>query len=242
MNFCMSYQTNFWNKYFSYYDVLLKVIPYQNLFSRIISNLRLSPNLKILDLGSGTGNLQNYLPDNLKVVNLDNSEEALNRLKMKFPSAITIKHSILQPLPFDDNSFDRIVSNNVLYTLKKEEWQFVVSEIKRISKPKAIIVISNLNQDFKAVNIYKDHIKKCIVKKGIVKTIRELTQLIYPTIQMLRFNKKINKCNDMGRYSFLQEEEQRHLFEQFQLKSIGNTESVYSKQAYLNVFINKKEK
>ncbi len=237
----MEYQSKFWNDYFNYYDVLLRVIPYQELFKRIVSHLQVSKNIKLLDLGAGTGNLQAFLPKNIDVISLDNSAEALDRLKTKFPNAQVYKHSITEKLPFKDNEFDRIISNNVLYTLPSDQWDFVISEIKRVSKPQSLIVISNLNTNFKAIKIYKDHIKKSLRNKGVLKTIWDVSSLIYPTIKMIQFNKIINKNNEKGRYSFLNAEEQKLKFEKHDLISVGETEKIYSGQANLNVFISRKK-
>jgi len=237
----MKYQNNFWNRYFKYYDVLLKVIPYQELFTRIAASLNLKPTHKVLDLGAGTGNLQLFLPKNTEVISLDNSSEALERLQTKFPDARVVKHSIQEKLPFPDNTFDRVVSNNVLYTLHAKEWDFILSEIKRVSKPESIIVISNLNKDFNAINVYKDHIHKSLKKKGLFKTIWQLTTLLYPTIKMIQFNKTINNNDAVGRYSFLTSDEQQLKFEHFGMISQQETEKVYADQAFLNVFRNEKE-
>lgn len=49
--------TNFWKKYFRDYDVLNVLIPYQELKNEIIKNLEIKNGDKVLDLGSGTGNI-----------------------------------------------------------------------------------------------------------------------------------------------------------------------------------------
>ncbi|MBK8502000.1 MAG: class I SAM-dependent methyltransferase [Saprospiraceae bacterium] len=143
-------------------------------------------------------------------------------------------------MPFEDNKFDRIVSNNVLYTLRSEEWESVITELKRVCKPQGVVLISNLNRDFRAVNIYKDHIAKSIERKGFFTALAELIQLFYPTIQMLRFNRKINRNNVVGEYSFIELDEQKEVFENQNFKSIFPTELVYADQANLNVFVNRK--
>ncbi len=234
----MSYQSDFWNKYFLYYDILLKVIPYQELFSKIVIALNLKKGLKLLDVGAGTGNLQHFINENLDTISLDYSDEALNRLKSKYPNADVIKHNIFEKFPYPENHFDRIVANNVLYTLRKEEWKTVLLELNRISKPGSIIVISNLNENFKAINIYKDHIKKSLRIKGVFKTIWELSTLIYPTIQMINYNRVINSQNEKKVYSFLKPEEQKRIFQELNFQSLKETDIVYSDQAYLNVFKN----
>lgn len=236
----MSYQNKFWEDYFKYYDILLKVIPYQELMNEIVKSIDFMGGHRILDLGAGTGNLQYFLPNNIDIVSLDNSEYALARLKQKFPSSVTIKHSILKALPFEDNTFDRVVSNNVLYTLCINEWDPVVAEIARVTKPNGVIITSNLNENFKAINIYKDHIKKSIFKRGYIKTMVHLAKLIYPTYKMMQFNRVINSNNENGAYSFLKSDKQRKVFVKNGLKPNGKTKNVYSNQAYMDVFTNYK--
>ena len=236
----MKYHSKFWNQYFKYYDILLKVIPYQELFAKLVRYLDLNPKMNVLDLGAGTGNLQHFISSDIDLVSLDNSEEALDRLRCKFPNAKTVKHSILEKLPFEDNTFDRILSNNVLYTLPMDKWNQVIAEMHRICKPNRIVVVSNLNKDFKAINIYKDHIQKSLRRKGILSTIVELCRLVYPTLKMLLYNKQINRNNKKGAYSFVKGNEQKAVFEKFNLKSLIETQKVYSNQAHLDVFVNMK--
>jgi len=236
----MRYQNNFWRKYFRYYDVLLKVIPYQELLKTIVTNLKIRPNDKILDLGSGTGNLNYFLPKESDISSLDNSDEALIQLQEKFPAAKTHSHSIVNPLPFKDDSFDRLVSNNVLYTLPKESWFNVIKEINRVVKPNGIIVISNLNKTFSPKKIYFDHIRKSISTKGKRNTIKTLLQLIYPTVQMFRYNKIISKNNAQENYFFVDKNDQIKMFAENNIVTTTPTKSVYSDQAFLNVFVNKK--
>ena len=236
----MKYQDDFWRKYFRYYDVLLKVIPYQELLKNIATNLKIRSTNKILDLGSGTGNLNYFLPEGSNVSSLDNSQEALKQLQTKFPNAKTYNHSITNSLPFKDNTFDRLVSNNVLYTLPKESWQNVIKEIKRVVKPNGIIVISNLNKNFSPKNIYFDHIRKSIYTKGKRNTIKTLLQLIYPTIQIFRYNKVISKNNAQENYFFVDKNDQIKMFAENNIVTTTPTKSVYSDQAFLDVFVNKK--
>jgi ubiquinone/menaquinone biosynthesis C-methylase UbiE len=236
----MKYQDDFWRKYFRYYDVLLKVIPYQELLKTIATNLKISSNNKILDLGSGTGNLNYFLPEGSNVSSLDNSQEALNQLQTKFPTAKTHTHSIVEPLPFKDSSFDRLASNNVLYILPKESWYNVIKEIKRVVKPNGIIVISNLNKNFSPKKIYFDHIRKSISTKGKRDTIKTLLHLIYPTIQIFRYNKVISKNNAQENYFFVDKNDQIKMFAENNIVTTTPTKSVYLDQAFLDVFVNKK--
>lgn len=232
----MKYQSKFWNNYFKYYDVLLEVIPYQELLQIIADKLEVQENDKVLDIGAGTGNIRYFLPTNIQYFGIDNSIEALNRLNEKFPNSNTTLSSITDKLPFEDNTFDKIISNNVLYTLNEKDWEFIIKEINRVCKDDGIVVVSNLNSNFSPMTIYKEHIRKKM-KLGFLKGFFHLLRLIYPTIQMFRYNATILKNQDIGNYSFIQNDEQKIRFEIGSFISKHDTILVYAKQAKLNTFI-----
>lgn len=233
----MKYQSRFWRRYFRYYDVLLKVIPYQNVLKELASFAKTS-SVRLLDLGAGTGNLLYHLPSDVQVTSLDNSEEALERLLQKFPDAQIIRHSIIEPLPFNDNYFDGVISNNVLYTLQEKQWEPLIEEIKRVCRPNGFVAVSNLAENFDAMSIYKAHINQSLKLKGRLRTVIELTQLIWPTFKIFWFNKKIKKDNAEGIYSFVKEDHQKQLFEKYGFQSLFDTKWVYAEQAKLNGFVN----
>jgi len=236
----MNYQYNFWNNYFKYYDILLKVIPYQNLMKSLASSLSLSKGEKLLDLGSGTGNILYHIGKDVEHTGLDYSKEALARLKSKFPNSKTVYHSIKERLPFEDNTFDKLVSNNVMYTLESSEWDSTLAEIKRVVKPGGLVVISNVNSKFNAMNIYKGHIQQSIKSVGYYKTLASLIRLVYPTIKMINYNRVINEQNDKEYYSFLEDDFQVKVFEKQGFEKVSETQVVYADQAYLDVFRNVK--
>ncbi len=232
----MKYQSNFWNNYFKYYDVLMEVIPYKELLKTISDKLNIKSGNRILDLGAGTGNIRHFLSNDITYIGLDNSKEALDRLTTKFPNSNVILTSIKEKLPFKDGEFDRVVSNNVLYTLNEKDWDFVISELKRVTKNGAIIVISNVSIDFKPVNIYKDHIYK-ILSKNFIKGSVQLLRLVYPTIQMFKYNRTIMNNQENGNYSFVNRDKQKEIFSKYGFKPIHKTLSVYANQAVLNTFV-----
>ena len=232
----MQYSDKFWSEYFEYYDSLLNWIAYRELMTSLVENLALNDNDRLLDHGAGTGNIQYFIDKQIDIVSIDNSQPALDRLKQKFPESKTLKTSIEDKLPFEDNTFNKVVSNNVLYTIHRDKWEIVVNELKRVCQPNALIVISNVTEEFSPIAMYLDQIKTSIKQKGYFKTIAETLKLLYPTIQMFRYNRKIVSNNTEGNYSFLQGDEQIKIFEQLGFKNIKPTRKVYSQQANLNVF------
>lgn len=233
----MSYQSTFWENYFRYYDVLLELIPYQELMNTLVAGLAPVDEDELLDLGCGTGNIR-YFTSKGKWTGIDNSEAALHRYKSKFPNTKLFQASITEKLPFEDNSFSKVVSNNVLYTLPRNQWPMVIKEVHRVLKPGGKFVIANLNDTFKPMTIYKDHIGKSRSTKGLWITMKQLVQLAAPTVQMFRYNAKIKKENQAQVYAFMQGNEQLNILQQHGFQALQTTTSVYSGCGVLDVVKN----
>ena len=79
------------------------------------------PSLDVLDMGAGTGTLSQQVVARgvKKLTLLDQSAQMLDQAKAKPPlkSCDFVLADASQPLPFDDNKFDRIVSSGFFYYL-----------------------------------------------------------------------------------------------------------------------------
>jgi len=232
----MNYPHKFWEKYFKYYDCLLQLIPYQLLLKKMATLIKQDHDLKLLDLGAGTGNIQYFLKGQIEVTSFDNSKEALDRLQLKFPNQETMQGSIHEPLPFKDQSFDAIFSNNVLYTLPKEVLPKVVKEMRRVLKPGGRVIVSNLTEGFSPLKIYNTHIKMHRKEHGFISTLVHLLKLSWPTIRIFQLNRVIKNNGTTGDYHFFGKEEQRQIFSKSGFKNLIPTQRVYANQAALNVF------
>lgn len=228
--------TIFWRKYFKTYDVLNVVIPYVTLLEELIYSLNLKESDVILDAGSGTGNLSARLIDEVsRVVALDSSIEGLEITKNKNDKIDIIVHDLSVPLPFEDEYFTKIVSNNVIYTLPPEKRVNVFREFYRILKPGGIIVVSNIRKGWKPINIYKSHIREDLKKIGMAKLVVKIFKMILPTLKMFYYNSKIKKEAKGGIYSFLDPGEQRKNLEEAGFVNISEDKTVYANQAILNI-------
>lgn len=226
---------NFWGKYFKEYDFLNELIPYRELLNTICSYSNPQPGGCVLDVGSGTGNLSMLLESfGTKVTSIDFSKEGIEIHKAKKPKAYIINLDISKKLPFTDNEFDSIVSNNVLYTIPKEKRSNILRELYRVLKPGGNIVISNILKGFKPHYIYFDHVKMLLSKHGITKTSLKILALIWPTIKILYYNHLINTENKCGFYDFFKEKEQSNLLMEAGFKKISEDLILYSGQAVLN--------
>lgn len=228
----------FWLKYFRVYDILNSLIPYRETLNEITSQI-LGNDLVILDVGCGTGNLMETILKEKKVkdiLGIDYSDAALNiaREKSIFEKSKFKKVDISNGnFPFKDNYFDYVVMNNVLYTIKDSKRPSIIKEIYRILKPGGKFITSNINDSFKPILIYNNHIKKSIKVKGIWKTFLDIIKFIRPTILIFYYNYLIKKENDRGEYSFIKFGEQGDLFTDAGFHNISDNIKTYSGNAYL---------
>ncbi len=231
--------SNFWKKYFIYYDYLNLLIPYQKLLDDICNYSSIKVGDNVLDLGSGTGNLSVRI-ENLgaKVTGLDYSLEGIEIHRNKSKNSNIIFHDIRSKLPFEDNSFDKIVSNNVLYTIPRNHRLDIYKEIFRVVKPGGKVIISNISTNFNPVKLYFNHIKNSVSSRGVFLTLVNVVKLIIPTIKIIYYNFLINKENNDGGYDFYNKEEQQIYLREVGFKNISPDIILYNNQSILN-FANK---
>lgn len=226
---------DFWKKYFKTYDILNIVIPYKKLLQSLIEALDIKEGDKVLDAGAGTGNLSIILKElGAEVIALDSSKEGLEVLKRKDADIKTVVQSLGGALDFRDNSFEKIVSNNVIYAIDPKERKKVFAEFYRIVKPGGKIVVSNVKEGWKPLNIYKAHINEEIKEIGFLKMILKMFKLAIPTIKMFYYNGKIKKENKDGDYSFMKDNDQKNLLKEAGFANISENQSTYADQAIMN--------
>jgi len=228
-------EKDFWRRYFKVYDVLNLVVPYQELLQGIIKETDIREGDLVLDAGGGTGNLALILEkQGAKVINLDFSQEALEIHKKKNPHGQMILHNLTQKLPFPDNKFDKVISNNTLYNLPREKRLETMLELKRVLKPKGKIVLSNIHKGFRPIKIYIAAIKENIKRYGILNTIKLVFKMIVPTIKMFYYNFIIQKEHKFNKNNLFDFNEQKELLNKTGFKNISETKLVYASQGILN--------
>ncbi|MBN1779036.1 MAG: class I SAM-dependent methyltransferase [Candidatus Buchananbacteria bacterium] len=226
----------FWKKYFTVYDVLNIVIPYKELMSTICDKADVKKGDLILDAGSGTGNLSLELVHRgATVYATDFIKEGLDIYKEKNQNAIAIQHDLTERLPFPDDFFDKIVSNNVLYSVSKKDRRFVISELYRVLKPGGKIVISNIKSGWSPYRIYLSHLVKEYNNSGPFILLVRIVRFIFPTMMMFLYNAKIKRDSGAGGgYNFFESGEQRNLLINGNFRRVSEDVEVYADQAILN--------
>ena len=100
----------------------------------------------VLDLGCGTGRHTAWLAEaGARVTAVDFSEKMLERARHKVPAGDVrfVIHDLHHPLPFDDASFDAVVSGLVLEHLRDLDGFF--REAHRVLRPRGRAVVSAMH-------------------------------------------------------------------------------------------------
>jgi ubiquinone/menaquinone biosynthesis C-methylase UbiE len=155
----------FWDLYSRCYDSVYQLIPYRGLLWDTFQALELEPGMRVLDAGCGTANLELFISEkphpSIQVNALDFSPHMLKRASRKCAHLDWVdfaRADLGATLPFEDSTFDRLVSVNVLYTL--EDWDFAFSEFLRVLKPEGRMVLASSAPDFDGGELFRDHIRR----------------------------------------------------------------------------------
>lgn len=222
----------FWSNYFKVYDVLNFVPTYTELLDHICLELQPRPGNLVLDVGSGTGNLALRLKERgCNVIALDFCRQALERHVAKDSDCCVLLADLAKALPFRDNTFDAIASNNVLYAMPAHQQLMVAKELHRVLKPGGRIVLANPKAGWKPLPVFRRAIELNIQAEGGWVTAKKIVEGISPTIKMFYYNWKLARQND---YHYFELHEQRALLEASGFSPVSDTKLVYADQVVLN--------
>jgi len=126
---------------------------------------------KVLDVGTGTGLLAIEFAKRVpgvKVVGLDLSDVALelardNAQESKMSLRVSFKVGDAEDMPFEDGTFDLVISSNTLHLIRDPIGMF--DEIQRVLKPKGRFLISDLRRSW--LGILTDHIRAAYSPKEV---------------------------------------------------------------------------
>jgi len=146
-----NYQKSYWNKMA---DSKNFTTPFQfNVFSKYISK-----NDTILDIGCGYGRTldQLYEKGYNNLYGIDFSKNMIDRGKLQYPH-LNLECTDSKTLEYEDNSFDAVIILAALTSIISDDDQkALISEIRRILKPKGVIYINDflINSDERNVKRY----------------------------------------------------------------------------------------
>lgn len=214
-----------WDRYMRSYDYLNTVDSYTRNINDIAERVDPSPGMKILDAGSGTGNLSELLASRgADVLSCDVSASALEVHKKKNPLARVLKASLEEPLPLKDNEYDAVCCASVLFALSKNGCKVAMSEFRRILRPGGLAVITVATPTKSNFGLLRKHLRDVLGKRSWREVLAELLKLP-ALLKILHYNQALQKLPDWQGYHRFTETELRELAESagFSDISVGRT-------------------
>jgi tellurite methyltransferase len=116
------------------------------LFDQLLKG-RLTPEMRVLDAGCGSGrNLVYFFRSGFDVSGVDQSRDAIAQIRSLAAElaphlpAGNFRLAAIEQMPFDDDSFDVVISSAVLHFARDEaHWLAMVREMWRVLKPGGIL-------------------------------------------------------------------------------------------------------
>ncbi len=127
---------------------------WRSVAEKLAKHYQLKPGQKVLDVGCGKAfllfELTQVVPG-IEVVGIDISEYGIGHAKEEIRDCLQIAEA--QKLPFEDNSFDLVISLTTLHNLKVFDLKKAVKEIERVSKGNSYIMVESFRNDTEEVNM-----------------------------------------------------------------------------------------
>ncbi|MFC2088948.1 class I SAM-dependent methyltransferase, partial [Calditrichota bacterium] len=162
---------------------------------KLLDVVKLCKNIKVLDIGSGNGfpiiELSQRLGDTCQLFGVDPWKEAVERIELKIKSwnikNVEIIVGKAETLPFEDNYFDLVVSNNGTNNVENDNK--VMSEISRVVKKDGQMVITmNLPESMlEFYNVYESVLNR----KNKLNEIEKLKQHIFEKRKPIDYTKHL---------------------------------------------------
>ena len=117
----------------------------------IVSNYHISAGMKVLELGCGTGSLwigrDELISQFGKLVLTDFSEGMLETARKNLGEKDQIEYRVadIQDLPFEDNTFDMVIANSMLYHVP--DINKGISEVRRVLKDDGTFYCATLGEN-----------------------------------------------------------------------------------------------
>lgn len=123
------------------YDPFVRLIGATAARDTLIEQAALRAGTRVLDIGCGTGTLAvriKKLQPEVEVVGLDPDPKALSRAERKArtaSAAVRFDRGFADDLPYENASFDRVLSSFMFHHLPTQAKDETLSEVRRVLKP-----------------------------------------------------------------------------------------------------------
>lgn len=205
-------QLALWNDYMKSYDLLTEIGAYRQSQADILERARPGFGIRVLDAGSGTGNLSIAMKQaGALVVSCDFSSSAIAIHRKKDPLAETHELSLEETLPFQNQTFDRVCCASVLFALSREGCGNALCEFQRVLRSGGRLVITVPSRAASVRHLLKLYLRSCVQRYGVFRGVGHGLHCI-PALW------KIAGCN--ARLMRMPDWEGVHFFEAAELKTL----------------------
>ncbi|MBW2268487.1 MAG: methyltransferase domain-containing protein [Deltaproteobacteria bacterium] len=134
-----------------FYDPLLRLLGEERIKETLIEAADIRPGQRVLDLGCGTGTLALMIRERCpeaEVIGLDPDPKALAIARSKAEragAAVEWRQGFADDLPFEDGSFDRVVSSLVFHHLPPDVVRAALPELRRVLEPGGSVWVLDLS-------------------------------------------------------------------------------------------------
>lgn len=125
-----------------FYDPLMATVLRESAWkAELVEQVGLSEGMRVLDLGCGTGTLTVRLARwerGAHVVGVDADPDALERARKRIAESgaqAELLEARAEALPFEDSSFDRVISSLLFHHLRTDGKRVALEEARRVLKP-----------------------------------------------------------------------------------------------------------
>lgn len=142
----------------------------------LLNVIKLKKDTRFLDLSCGTGELLRQLaqrePENKNLFGIDISPGMLQKAREKLPERVRLLKADVHELPFDDNSFEYVVSTEAFHHYHSQEK--ALQEMKRVAQKNGKIIIVDVNFFFSFIHRLFERFEPGCVKVNSRKEMRQL--------------------------------------------------------------------
>jgi ubiquinone/menaquinone biosynthesis C-methylase UbiE len=216
----------FWRRYFSVYDKANESAHYRTMLARHVELLDPQPGERILDAGTGTGNVaQALLERGARVVGIDFLESALEVCRRKCPAGDFRVGDLTGRLAFDDEEFAKLACCNVIYLLKPADQLHALGELHRVLERGGRGVVTVFHRDFSKKQLLLATLAEERRRAGLVGLAAYVARNAVATARILYYISRLQAQRQAGQYTFFTQEELGELLRRagFEVESIEPT-------------------